>query len=56
LLLAFASTGIPGFSLLEIIDQGFYSLLDMYVFQNEGPLFDEWRGRSFYVAAKFVAP
>jgi hypothetical protein len=32
LLLAFASTVIPGFSLLEIHDQDFYSLLDMYAF------------------------
>jgi hypothetical protein len=34
LLLAFASTVIPDFSLLEIHDQDFYSLLDMYVFGN----------------------
>jgi hypothetical protein len=34
LLLAFASTVIPGFSLLEVHDQDFYSLLDMYVFRN----------------------
>jgi hypothetical protein len=34
LLLAFASTVIPGFSLLVINDQDFYSLLEMYVFQN----------------------
>jgi hypothetical protein len=34
LLLAFASTVIPGLSLLEIHDQYFYSLLDMYVFRN----------------------
>jgi hypothetical protein len=34
LLLVFASTIIPGFSLLEIHDQDFY-LLDMYVFKNE---------------------
>jgi hypothetical protein len=33
-LLAFASTVIPGFSLLEGHDQDFYSLLDMYVFRN----------------------
>jgi hypothetical protein len=32
LMLAFSSTVIPGFSLLEIHDQDFYSLLDMYVF------------------------
>jgi hypothetical protein len=31
LLLAFTSTDIPGFSFLEIHDQDFYSLLDMYV-------------------------
>jgi hypothetical protein len=34
LLLAFTSTVIPGFGLLKIHDQDFYSLLDMYVFQN----------------------
>jgi hypothetical protein len=34
LLLAFASTVIPRFNLLEIHDQDFYSLLDIYVFQN----------------------
>jgi hypothetical protein len=33
-LLAFASTVIPAFSLLEIHDQDFCSLLDMYVFRN----------------------
>jgi hypothetical protein len=32
MVLAFASTVIPGFSLLEIHDQNFCSLLDMYVF------------------------
>jgi hypothetical protein len=34
LLLAYASTVIPGFSLFEIHDQDFYSLLDMYKFRN----------------------
>jgi hypothetical protein len=34
LLLAFASTVIPGFSLLEIHYQYFYSLLDMHMFRN----------------------
>jgi hypothetical protein len=34
LLLLFASTVTPGFSLLEIHDQDFYSLLDTYMFQN----------------------
>jgi hypothetical protein len=34
LLLAFASPVIPVFSLLEIHDKDFYSLLDMYVFRN----------------------
>jgi hypothetical protein len=33
-LLVFASTVIPGFSLLEIHGQDSYSLLDMYVFRN----------------------
>jgi hypothetical protein len=35
LLIAFASTVIPGFSLFEIHDQDFYSLLDIYLFRNE---------------------
>jgi hypothetical protein len=46
LLLAFASTAVTGISLLEIHDKDFYSLKDMYVFQNgassltkEGPVF-----------------
>jgi hypothetical protein len=34
LLLVFPSTVIPGFSLLEIHEQDFYSLLDVYVFRN----------------------
>jgi hypothetical protein len=34
LLLALASTVIPGFSLLDIHGQDFYSLLDMYMFRN----------------------
>jgi hypothetical protein len=34
LLLDFASKVIPGFSLVEIHDQDFYSILDIYVFQN----------------------
>jgi hypothetical protein len=34
LLLALASTVTSDFSLLEIHDQDFYSLLDMYVFRN----------------------
>jgi hypothetical protein len=34
LLLVFASTIIPGFSLLELHDQDFYPLLEMYVFRN----------------------
>jgi hypothetical protein len=34
LLLAFASTVIPGFSLLEIHVQDFYFLLNVYVFWN----------------------
>jgi hypothetical protein len=37
LLLAFVSTVIPGFSLLEIRDQHFCSLLHMYVFRNRAP-------------------
>jgi hypothetical protein len=35
LLLAFASTVIPGFSPLEIHGEDFYSLLDMCVFRSE---------------------
>jgi hypothetical protein len=38
LLLVFASTVIPGFSLLEIHDRDLYSILDMYVFRNGAPL------------------
>jgi hypothetical protein len=34
LLLVFVSTVISGFSLLEIHDQDFYSLLDIFVFRN----------------------
>jgi hypothetical protein len=34
LLLAFASTVISGFSFVEIHDEDFYSLLDMYMFGN----------------------
>jgi hypothetical protein len=34
LLLAFARTVIPGFSLLEVHDQDFCSLLDMYAFRS----------------------
>jgi hypothetical protein len=34
LLLDSASTVIPGFSLLEIHDQDFYSLLDLYAFRS----------------------
>jgi hypothetical protein len=34
LLLAFASTVIPGFNLLKIHEQDFYSLLDVLVFRN----------------------
>jgi hypothetical protein len=34
LLLTFASTIIPGVSLLEILGQDLYFLLDMYVFRN----------------------
>jgi hypothetical protein len=54
-LLAFASTVIPGLILLEIHGQGFYSLLDMSAFRNGSPL-RRRRGRSFYVDAKLVAP
>jgi hypothetical protein len=42
LLLAFASAVIPGSSLLEIHDQDFCSLLDIYVFRNE--VFSSTRG------------
>jgi hypothetical protein len=40
LLVALASTVIPGFSLLKIYDQDFYSLLDTYV-SKWGFLFNE---------------
>jgi hypothetical protein len=41
LLPVFASTVIPGFSLLEIHDQDIYSLLDTYAFRNGVLLFYE---------------
>jgi hypothetical protein len=56
-MLAFASTVIPGFRLLEIHDQDISSLLDMQVFRNGDLLFDEGEvGLSLYVGATFVAP
>jgi hypothetical protein len=42
--------------LIEIHDQDFCSLLDMYVFEKWGLPFDEGRGRSFSGGAAFVAP
>jgi hypothetical protein len=42
--------------LLETFDKVFCSLLDMYVFEKCGLLFDEWRDRSFSGGAMFVAP
>jgi hypothetical protein len=58
LLLGFASTVISGFTLLEIHDQDFYSLLDTYVFGNGASSSTKEGGgvRSFYVGATFVAP
>jgi hypothetical protein len=50
-LLAFASTVIPGFSLLYILDQDLCSLLDMYMFRNRASSLT----RSLYVGATFVA-
>jgi hypothetical protein len=38
LLLVFASAVIPGFSLFEVHDQDFYSLLDMHVLEMGLPL------------------
>jgi hypothetical protein len=52
LLLAFASTVIPGFSLLEIHDQDFYSLLDMYVFQNGAS--SSMKERSVFLCRHYV--
>jgi hypothetical protein len=43
---AFASTAIPSFSLLEINDQDFCSLLDKYVCRN-GPRLRRGIGQSF---------
>jgi hypothetical protein len=56
LLLAFASTVIPGFSVLEIHEQDFCSLLDMYVFRNGA--FSSTRGEVGLstLGATFVAP
>jgi hypothetical protein len=55
LLQAFTSTVIPCFSLLQIHDQVFYSLLEVYIFQN-GASFLMKEGLSFYAGAMFVAP
>jgi hypothetical protein len=55
LLLAFASTVTPEFSLLKIHDDDFYSLLYVYVVQN-GASSSTKEGRSFYVGATYVAP
>jgi hypothetical protein len=46
---------IADFSLLQISEQVFYSVLDMYVFRNEASSSTK-EGRSFYVGATFVAP
>jgi hypothetical protein len=54
-LLTFANTVIPGFSLLEIHDQVFYSLLDMYVFRN-GAFSSTKGGGVGYVSCIAVLP
>jgi hypothetical protein len=51
LLLALASTAILGFR-----SRRDFSLLDMYMFEKWGLLFDEGRGRSYSGGAMFVAP
>jgi hypothetical protein len=51
----FSSAVISGFSLLEIHDQDFYSLLDIYVFRN-GASSAAKEGRSFYVGFMFDVP
>jgi hypothetical protein len=56
LLLAFASTIILGFSLLEIHDQDIDSLLDTYMFRNGAFCLTRRGVWSFYVGAAFVAP
>jgi hypothetical protein len=53
-MLAFASTVIPGFSLLEIHGQDIYPLLDMCF--EMGPPLRRGRGRCFCVGATFAAP
>jgi hypothetical protein len=53
LLLDFASTVTPGFSLLEIHDEDFCSHLDIYVSQT-GASIRRRRGRSFYVGATLL--
>jgi hypothetical protein len=47
LLLVFASTAIPGFSLLEIHDQDFCSLLNIYMLRN-------WASSSMREGGRFV--
>jgi hypothetical protein len=46
MMLAFVSTVIPDFSLLEIRGQDFYSLLEMYEFRNGASLRRERVGLS----------
>jgi hypothetical protein len=53
MLLSFASTVIPGFSFLEIHDQYFYSLPDIYF--EIGPPLRQGTCRFFYVGVTFVA-
>jgi hypothetical protein len=52
LLQAFVSTVIPGFSLIEIQDQDFCSLLDMYGFRS-GALF-RWGEGSIFLRRRYV--
>jgi hypothetical protein len=56
LLLVLASTVFLGFRSRRDLAKILFFLLDMYVFQKWGLLFDEGRGRSFSGGATFVSP
>jgi hypothetical protein len=55
LMLAFASTIIPSFSLLKIHNHDFCFPIDVYVFRN-GADSSTREGSVLYVGARFVAP
>jgi hypothetical protein len=54
LLLTFASTVIPGFSLFEIHDQDFYSLLDMYMYMFRNGVSSSTKEGSVFLCRRYV--